>query len=76
VKNGNILSYLLNYPNSGVAKRSSRVNLIYEMALGLEHLHSRDIIHGDFKVGLVASGGARLTINRPPTSSSLTRARP
>jgi serine/threonine protein kinase len=63
VKNGNILSYLLNYPNSGVAKRSSRVDLIYEMALGLEHLHSRDIIHGDFKVGLVSSGCAALTMH-------------
>jgi len=46
VRNGNIVDYLQTL--SG--KRAEKIALVHQMALGMEYLHSRDIIHGDFKV--------------------------
>jgi serine/threonine protein kinase len=31
-------------------KRCEKIALVHQMALGMEYLHSRDIIHGDLKV--------------------------
>nr|XP_019007852.1 TKL/TKL-CCIN protein kinase [Kwoniella pini CBS 10737]OCF46633.1 TKL/TKL-CCIN protein kinase [Kwoniella pini CBS 10737] len=45
MKNGNVLNYL----SSNTGKEANRLALICEMAQGMEYLHSRDIVHGDFK---------------------------
>ncbi|KAJ7585972.1 kinase-like domain-containing protein [Mycena floridula] len=42
-KHGHILKYLLNYRNA------DRMQMIVSIALGLEYLHSKDIVHGDLK---------------------------
>jgi len=48
VRNGNIVDYL----QTPSGKRAEKIALVHQMALGMEYLHSRDIIHGDFKVGI------------------------
>ncbi|WVR08680.1 hypothetical protein IAU60_005738 [Kwoniella sp. DSM 27419] len=45
LKNGNILTFL----KTQLGKILDRELLIYEMTQGMEYLHSRDIVHGDFK---------------------------
>ena len=52
VRNGNILSYL----RSNVGSQSSKVALVHQIAQGMGYLHSRDIVHGDFKVSHLAKG--------------------
>ena len=46
VENGNVLAYL----RSDTGSHSNKYVLVHQMAQGLEYLHSRDIVHGDFKV--------------------------
>lgn len=50
VHNGNILTYLRNSKWTSKERRTQTLSLIYEVAQGMEYLHARDIIHGDFKV--------------------------
>ncbi|WWC65266.1 uncharacterized protein I303_107883 [Kwoniella dejecticola CBS 10117] len=45
MQNGNVLNYLSSAPG----REANKLALICEMAQGMEYLHSRDIIHGDFK---------------------------
>ncbi|WVW80744.1 hypothetical protein I302_102730 [Kwoniella bestiolae CBS 10118] len=49
MRNGNVLNYL----SSLSGKEANKLALICEMAQGMEYLHSRDIIHGDFKASNV-----------------------
>ena len=57
MRNGNIVDYL----QTPAGKRCEKVALVHQMALGMEYLHSRDIIHGDFKVSPAVAGGLELT---------------
>ncbi|OCF45644.1 TKL/TKL-CCIN protein kinase [Kwoniella heveanensis CBS 569] len=45
MRNGNILTYL----QTPQGAHCNKLAFIFEMAQGMEYLHSRDIIHGDFK---------------------------
>ncbi|OCF54632.1 TKL/TKL-CCIN protein kinase [Kwoniella mangroviensis CBS 10435] len=49
MRNGNVLNYL----SSPAGREANKLALICEMAQGMEYLHSRDIIHGDFKASNV-----------------------
>jgi serine/threonine protein kinase len=53
--NGSILNYL----RSDAAIQSNKTALVHQMAQGMEYLHSRDILHGDFKVGPIQSAVCR-----------------
>lgn len=57
-KRGNALSYLRKYP------RANRVQLVYQIANGMEYLHSKGVLHGDLKASNVLideRGGALIT---------------
>ncbi|WRT70785.1 uncharacterized protein IL334_007784 [Kwoniella shivajii] len=49
MKNGNVLNYL----STNQGKQANKLAIIWEMAQGMDYLHSRDIIHGDFKASNV-----------------------
>ncbi|KAK4689262.1 hypothetical protein P7C73_g848, partial [Tremellales sp. Uapishka_1] len=45
MKNGNVLEWL----RTPAGTKVDKIALIHQISMGLEYLHSRDIIHGDFK---------------------------
>ncbi|EJD39208.1 kinase-like protein [Auricularia subglabra TFB-10046 SS5] len=57
-KRGNALTYLRKYP------RANRASLVYQIANGMEYLHSKGVLHGDLKASNVLideRGGALIT---------------
>ncbi|KAG6825891.1 hypothetical protein H0H92_001972 [Tricholoma furcatifolium] len=56
MKQGDLVSYLEEYP------LESRVHLFYDVALGVQYLHERSIVHGDLKSAniLVSDSGRAL----------------
>ncbi|KAJ7625897.1 hypothetical protein FB45DRAFT_1030228 [Roridomyces roridus] len=44
MKNGSVVSYLKRYPTE-----VNRLSLVFDIALGLQHLHSWKLVHGDLK---------------------------
>lgn len=54
LKNGNILNYIANIGmQQPQTTHVNKLALIHQISQGLEYLHSRDIIHGDFKAANV-----------------------
>lgn len=46
MRNGNIVDYIQTHKG----KRCDKYTMIHQIALGMEYLMSRDILHGDLKV--------------------------